>query len=405
VSKSFTAGLAALDAPTGLADGELAHITSHVSAGGRLKAHPLAHEPVLAAAIELVEGRRSSAFTRFDGNLVGHPITIDASRPLSPTSMERWATCPRSYLFTQVLGLRDLDRPEQIDRLEATDFGTVAHTVLETIVRDAIDGSEVPAPGEAWPPHVHHRVVELVDAELAELEARGRAGHPRYFSHDRRSLISALQRALHHDAGVRARHGVSPVAVEMGFGTSTDDALNVTLDDGRILPFKGFADRVDQGAGMVSVLDYKTGSHSAYKRLSATDAVQGGRMLQLGIYALAARERYGEARVRADYWFTKSSRAEAHLVGFELGPDQERTLLGVLGRIVAGIEGGVFPARPGEHLYHLDRYESCLYCDLNRLCSPDRAEEWDLKRHDAVLDDYRTLAEGDDHDDADGDDD
>jgi RecB family exonuclease len=407
VSESFTAGLASVGtprdgAPTGPADGELAHVTQHVERGGRLRDHPLAGEPVLEAAIELVECRRSPAFTRFDGNLMGHPVTIDASRPLSPTSMETWATCPRSYLFTRVLEVHDVDRPEKIDQLEATDKGLVAHAVLETIVREAIGAGAVPAPGEPWPLQVHDRVEQLVDAELAELEARGRGGHHRYRSHERRTLIAALQRALRHDAAVRARDGVTPVAVEMAFGTSMADALTITLPGGQSLPFRGYIDRVDRGEGIVSVFDYKTGSRTPFKDLDADDPVQGGRRLQLGIYALAARQRYGDARVTSEYWFTKHSGPEADLKGFELGPDQEDALLHVLDRIVAGIKEGVFPARPGEHLYHLGTFESCLFCDLDRLCSPERAEEWDLKRHAPALADYRTLAEGDDGDGAEG---
>jgi hypothetical protein len=209
-------------------------------------------------------------------------------------------------------------------------------------------------------------------------------------------VVAAIQRALRHDAMVRARHGVSPVAVEMSFGATAGEALHVALPDGRKLPFRGYIDRVDRSEAVVSVLDYKTGSDESFKDLSEEDPVRGGRKLQLGIYGLAARQRYAVDRVRAEYWFTRDARAEANLVGFELGNHEEQTLLEVMGRIVSGIEGGVFPARPGPHLYHWRNYESCLYCDLDRLCSPDRAEEWDLKRDAPILDDYRTLAEGPD---------
>jgi hypothetical protein len=120
------------------------------------------------------------------------------------------------------------------------------------------------------------------------------------------------------------------------------------LPDGRELPFRGKADRVDiSDDGTIVVLDYKTGSRRKYAKLSSEDPDLGGTRLQLPVYGEAARAHLGrpEARVEAYYWFVAVD-DELDPVGYEVTEDVVTRVGETMSRIVGGIEGGVFVPHP-----------------------------------------------------------
>ena len=72
----------------------------------------------------------------------------------------------------------------------------------------------------------------------------------------------------------------------------------------------------------------------------------------------------------------------------------------MLGTLVDGIEGGVFPALPGDYNLFFRTNENCRYCEFDSLCHRDRGDFAAAKR-DApqlrVLDDLVLRTdEGDD---------
>ena len=90
----------------------------------------------------------------------------------------------------------------------------------------------------------------------------------------------------------------------MGTAGSGPPAL-VSLADGRTIALRGKIDRVDRtpDGSRLLVFDYKSGSAGYYFGLDK-DPVKRGKLLQLPIYALAARQSYGDAlAVEAYYWF------------------------------------------------------------------------------------------------------
>ena len=69
------------------------------------------------------------------------------------------------------------------------------------------------------------------------------------------------------------------------------------LPDGRSVPMRGNADRVDLGAdGTIHVLDYKTGSIRTTKESRPRTRTSDGTRLQLAVYGLAARQHAGPTR-------------------------------------------------------------------------------------------------------------
>ena len=86
--------------------------------GRRLGDHPFAGDGALARAVELGRNRNASWLTEFDGNLssvIGDARFARNLRrsPVSPTSLESWATCPFRYFLGHVLRLSALDPVEE----------------------------------------------------------------------------------------------------------------------------------------------------------------------------------------------------------------------------------------------------------------------------------------------------
>ena len=157
------------------------------------------------------------------------------------------------------------------------------------------------------------------------------------------------------------RTRLEPLAAELRFGFS-DSSAEVVLGGGRTLRFRGSIDRVDRaGDEQLVVTDYKYSSTRKYDDLTQENPTASGTLLQLPIYAVAARDRFDQGRlplpVRARYAFARPDREG------RLPPPKELEVDGALldawrdalEVIVAGIEQGHFPARPGEDLQPVHR--------------------------------------------------
>jgi hypothetical protein len=267
--------------------------------------------------------------------------------------------------------------------------------VLERYFRARIEGTPVDIDGIA--------------TELEEqFRSQGRTGRPLLWDAD----WSALRRHLHHilDAGAvdPLLAGLEPVALEYRFGL-TDPATGATVDpvvvdigDGRHMRFRGAVDRIDRSADgdRLVVLDYKTGSAHGYDVLDPTNAdhdiVARGTLLQLPVYAAAAREAYpGAAHAEAYYWFV-GQRGLIQLLGGPIDDAAQERFRSVMRTIADGIEGGVFPARPGEEEWRPavgQTHQNCTYCAFDKLCPAGRSEQWVTLRQRDELRGYVELAE------------
>jgi len=385
-----------------VAAGRTAPLDAHEHALAALVAHgsldhPAGADPGLAAGAELLAARRGPDFTRFDGNLDGHGIDVTALGALSPTSLETYARCPRRWFFEHGLGLRTLDRPEEVDRLPPRDRGSLAHAALERFYEEAIADDAVPRPGARWDAAARDRLREITDACCAEVEARGITGHPRWWEHDRAEIHRVLQRVLDGDDLQRALFRTRPVAVELTFGRGGAPPLAVDLGDGRTVLLAGQADRVDAtpDGSRVVVWDYKYASTAGFETLTRDevegdgDPLAGGTKVQLVAYAMAAEGALGrhpgtEPEVHAWYWFLRPPTTNRH-IGYPVGEGLRHRFREVLRVVADGIAAGQFPARPGEHQYHRGNFEHCATCDFDRVCPTDRDDEWRRAREHGSL--------------------
>lgn len=394
---SYSAGLASVDA------GEVAALHAEektfasLASAGSPDGHPALADPVVARGTTLVRARSATSFTRFDGNLGGDGVDVSSMAVLSPTSLETYASCPRRWFFAHALRLRTTDRPEEVDRLQAREKGTLAHLVLERFFGEMIAQSAVPAPGVPWPAVAVERLLELAAEECDALEGRGLTGHPLWWEHDKAEIHTALLRALQRDVEVRAELGTMPVAVEFGFGRNGTPPLEVDLGDGRTIALAGSADRVDVGEGVVKIWDYKYSGSRAFDDLikpeeRGGDPLLGGTKLQLVAYGMAASAAHPDLETHAAYWFLRPD-AEKPTAGYVVDDDLRDRFRRVLGVLADGIGEGRFPARPGEYRWHLGTHAHCAWCDFNDICPQDRDEEWERVRFDPSLRGVARLAD------------
>lgn len=368
-------------------------------------------DPVLIAGAELVEGRSSPRLTRFDGNLAGlalsSPADPETARTASATGLERWARCPFDYFLRSVLGVRELENPEDALTISPVDRGSLIHDVLETFVREVLARPEPqrPGPHDRWTAADRARLRDLGLAACAGYEAQGRTGRTLFWNRDRARILADLDATLTFDEEVREVEGSRHLAAELAFGTDHDavDAVALPLPDGRHVQFKGKADRVDRtGAGGLLVADYKTGSDRDFVSLSEENPDQGGTRLQLAVYGAAARVAMGEpaAPVRAEYWFT-SRKAGFTRRGYELTPAVTERISETLGLIVEGIERGTFPAHPTDQTGA--PFNPCWSCDPDFLGVADLRRAWAEMADDPALAGYLTLIDPERRIDVDGD--
>jgi ATP-dependent helicase/DNAse subunit B len=311
---------------------------------------------------------------------------------VSPTRLEAWATCPHAYLVRYVLGVEAVENPEESLEITPIDRGNLVHKALEEYIDEVLRRPEAdrPGPGAPWTSDDALRLREIGERLCVEYEGRGLTGRPLFWKRDRARVLGDLMRFIDEDNARRLEQRSSPRAAELRFGFGDRPPVEIRLTDGRAVAFRGSADRVDVGSdGTVHVVDYKTGSSRAVDKLTAADPCMAGTKLQLPIYGLAARAAMGapDAPVTAEYWFT-SSRGDFKRKGFPIDGDVIGRFTGSLEAIVAGIEAGVFPNRPGDDDLP---WVECDYCDPDGLGTAELRRSWDRKQQDEQLSGYLAL--------------
>jgi ATP-dependent helicase/nuclease subunit B len=348
-----------------------------------------------AQGAAVIRARRSPAFTRFDGNLAGVGVPSPHDSVVSSTRLEGWAKCPFAYLAERLLEVAPVEDPAQQLEMSALVRGSLVHEVLEQFITEVVarPPERQPAPDQPWSADDHARIRRIAQQLCDEYEGRGLTGRPVFWRRDRAQIVALAERFLFDDDAKRRAAGSRPLAAEhtFGFGDGAPP-VEITLDDGRVLRFRGSADRIDatDDGGLV-VLDYKTGRADDYRRLSADNPDDGGTRLQLVVYAQAARAFAGrpDAPVTSEYWFVSDRGGFARL-GYTVDDKVLAQVTTTLGTIVAGIERGAFPAHPIESF---PPYVPCSYCDPDGMGVAELRRGWQAMRDDPAVAAYADLVE------------
>lgn len=337
VRPSFAHTVSTTDMPATPAELCAQQLLAIRAAGGDITIHPsVTAAGWLGRAITMSAARRSPLFNDFDGYLPDLPL---GTRPLSATGLERWARCPWHYFVDEVLGVRELNDPELSDTLSPQDRGILLHASLDDLHQAVLVGS-LPQPSHGWLAE-HEAVLAAAYARRAdELEARGASGRRALWVRERAKRWRELVAWLQIDGQRVAESGATIVASEVRLGSP--DPFEVLLPSGRALTLRGTIDRIDRDRHGLVVTDHKTGS---MPRVKDDDPTEGGRALQLALYALAAPSLVGDdddVQVRATYAQVGTTKT----AGFTATATVMQLVYGELDRIVAGIDQGVFVADP-----------------------------------------------------------
>jgi RecB family exonuclease len=344
---------------------------------------------IMAAGAAVVASRRSTQFTRFDGNLVGADVPSPVERATSATRLEGWAKCPFAYFMREILGVDEVENPEDRLQISPLDLGSLVHEVLERFI-DGVLGRPAhaqPRPTDPWSASDRAELHEIAEAVCSHYEEHGFTGRPLFWRRDKRRLLGDLDEFLRADSEHRAVHGTRPLAAELAFGLpgAALGTVPLVLPDGRSVSFRGKADRLDIATdGTVEVIDYKTGRAEQYAQLSEDNPDGQGTKLQLTIYGLAARLHQGstDVPVRAEYWFT-SGKGGFRRIGYRLTAEVLERVRATVGQMVGGIERGVFPSYPTAT--STSPFVECAYCDPDGLGVIDLRRQVERKRSDAAL--------------------
>ena len=380
---SFSAGLARAESPSPV-ERELGDLATFVDAGGDVLAHPAAASTGIGRGVEATRARASAALTRWDGNvsavadLVPSPATGDI---VSATRLEDWSSCPFRYFLATVLRVPVEETPERLLELSPLDRGTLVHEVLERFVREELDrppADRVPV-GAPWPSTAVTRMRELVDEAAAAAEARGLTGKAVLWELHRDEIETDLVQFLLADSECRTQTRAVPERVEFAFGFDDVPPVTIETPGGSVVRFRGRADRIDRRPdGTLVVLDYKTGRPGQPPEGCEDDPVWAGDRLQLPVYAEAARQHLGADSVESAYWYV-SQRGGFGRDAVALDEETSERFRAVVGQIVEGIDGGIFPAAPGEPSWLHNTEANCAYCPFDDLCPVDRGAQYDAK--------------------------
>lgn len=240
--------------------------------------------PHLAAAAQAEQARAGSAFTAYDGLVpeAGHDFFLEC-QAVSPTDLEKLATCPQEFFFRRILGVKPPERYEPAPGrwLEARERGNLLHDLFQQYLQEmaatgdtagdagllaALLEKAVAGQAAANPPRdrlAFHREVgelrEACDIFLKTETVRRRAGDPLYME----VILGGAE------AAATPWDRETPVTVRFG--------------DHAAIALRGRVDRIDRlHGGGLRIYDYKTGKSD---RFDADDPFHKGRHLQHFLYA------------------------------------------------------------------------------------------------------------------------
>ncbi|MDQ3090082.1 MAG: exodeoxyribonuclease V subunit gamma [Actinomycetota bacterium] len=314
------------------------------------------------------------------GELARHPRL---TRPMSPSALETFATCPMQFFLSNVLGLRELEEPEEIPQITPLERGGLMHRVLERSMRVWLPDD--PPSGARRATHLAE-LETIAGEECDAVERHGLTGYPALWAAERQGILLDLR--LWYDAEVADATATRFDAAdfEVGFGlkardddgpSSSTDPLELDLN-GSPLRFHGRIDRLQwlENGRDFRVVDYKTGK----KRGKVKDVFAGGKALQLPIYLLAAADvllARDERRGQAEYFYStrKGGFARVAMTGDTLAEHREE-FEQIMGGFADAIAHGSFPARPAKY--------TCMWCDFRSICPSvdDHKAQMDRKASD-----------------------
>lgn len=338
--------------------------------------------PSFGRAVRARHARRGAALSGYDGVMLAadarsaalaHSVFGREDASVSASRLEMYATCPYRYFLRYTLGVEPVDEPEDIERIDHLQRGSLIHDILQKFLT-AIVPDDPPRP-EARERHLA-LLMRIAEEEGEERVRRGVTGRPLIWRMDKKTIDEDLVRWYDAELKDALTSGMVPGAFEARFGPggrgygpedaalSSDEPLAIDVD-GRTVRVQGRIDRIDWTADRARfrVIDYKTGKKNARDK----DRFAAGTLLQLPIYLRAAARMLGLAETdgEAQYFYVSSrGNFKRHIVSGDELAASSTTFRRVLGTIADGVDGGYFAPNPESP----DKRSNCTWCDYKDVC-------------------------------------
>jgi ATP-dependent helicase/nuclease subunit B len=312
----------------------------------------------------LMEGGRwrTAALGPYDGAIRAEDLAgrlqaehAQFAAAVSPTRLETYAACPFRYFLRYMLGLVEIEEPEESVALAPDERGLLVHALLGDLFGSELTGRVL---GSLDAPAVD-RLVGRAQEMLGALGRAHAVSRPAVWRVEQEAIKDEVRSLLEHECDEHP--AAAPELCEYEF----EVAVSV-LGPGAV--FRGRIDRVDRlPDGGIRVVDYKTGRSSGYP----VDRFAGGTQLQLPIYLLAAAELLNAASGEGLYFFLRETR-EVRQFTLAALHDRLEDLREVIELIREGIASGDF--------FPLPSGQCPAYCPYVEVCGSAREQLAEMKR-------------------------
>jgi CRISPR/Cas system-associated exonuclease Cas4 (RecB family) len=304
----------------------------------------------------------SDGLNVLDPALEEYRLTTEA---YSVSALETYAACPYQFYLRAMMGLRPVERPEPLQRMDPATRGVVFHRVQLELLRALKAASLLPLDPQRLP--IALNLLNGVISGVGEEEAERLAPATPQVWRDELSRMRSDLRGWVSKMAIDD-DGWTPFGFELAFGRRKDASHDdrsveepvVVLDQYLV---QGSIDLVERHtSGLLRVTDHKTGSYPE----SVPRTIGKGEVLQPSLYTLAASQILAEpvSTARLYYATLRANFRSIPVVVPNSGIAQ------VLESIDHSISSGLLPANPREG--------ACEHCDYRCICGP--YEEQRVKR-------------------------
>jgi RecB family exonuclease len=322
--------------------------------------------PGLEAGARAEAARDSDQITRWDGRIEGSREELDPrlnGRVYSASQIEALAGCPYRHFLQRILRIRPLDELawQQDTWLEANEFGSLVHEMLESTMNELCAGGMKPS--MSFLPRMREIAGEALDRYRDDIPPPSEAA----FENRRQELFDSCEVFLRTEE--EACRSVTPMYFEVPFGAADGEGkepslamsepFTLPLGGGGSVKLRGRIDRVDHDETRDEwhVWDYKSGGTYAFDR---GGILACGTKIQHAIYARAVeamlKQRGMSGRVtRSGYLFPTTKGRGARL----LRECTDRDLTAALDSLFDVIATGFFPH---------GNVDACRFCDFKAVC-------------------------------------
>ena len=324
--------------------------------GGALRPREFPAWPVVQKAFAVEQRRRSFGdANEYEGVLPASlvPRLTGANAVWSASRLESYRTCAFQFFSRYALRLQEVD--EEMEGADAATRGAIVHDILQDALEPLIEQGQP-------------LTSQTLEEALARLRANGAQiwnnapakygfGRAALWRLDAESNLRQIELLLRREAELSDQFGVTRIlGAEKGIQASLplDPPMRVTAA----------IDRLDQGNGLVVIVDYKSG-----RGISRAD-VANGRRLQLQLYGYLGREETGAERIIARYAWLDPNIRQWHIDSSKEDDDAIlKNVVEVAGQVRSSVESGDFRVFP--------HVQPCpVYCSFKHICRVNEFSRW-----------------------------